>query len=176
MSKRKYLYLTNSMIGFVIALRKEDGTLIFKERIDKKINGYSKTSLSKITTKTLNKLKERNIKEIDVIIDGIKEEFNVKYVIDRLLKKGFILTDIKIKTTLKINGAVLRRSKVRVEWNTIQDKIKNMEKDGNTFFEVVGIELGGLMMTENKRRLENEGYLVRTTTMRNRVKYVVIKE
>lgn len=171
----KELYLTNSMVALVVSLKEEDGTLIFKERLEKRIDGYSNSRLKTFSNTVIKRLRENEVTSARVIINGIKHE-NVSYIIKALSKKNFSILSVKTKTVYKATKEAMIKSDITVEWNHVKEIIDKMEKDGNTNTEVTGSLSCGIMHPCNIRRLEKEGYLVRTVTMKGRVKYVVIKE
>lgn len=171
----KELYLTNSMVALVVSLKEEDGTLIFKERLEKRIDGYSNSRLNTFSNTIIKRLRENEVTSTKVIINGIKHE-NVSYIIKALSKKNFGILSIKTKTVYKATKEAIIKSDITVEWNEIKEKLEKMEEDGNVTTEVAGSLSCGIMHSSNIRRLEKEGYLVRTVTMKGRVKYIVIKD
>lgn len=177
MENSKRLHLTNSLTGFTIALREDDGRLIFKERIERKPEGYSRTDLNKIFRDSYKKLKANNANEARIVVDGLNHN-NVNYVLQKFREKGFGFLSIKVNVIAsnQIDPAKKIKSDIEIEWNMIKAKLEKMEKDESKFIEVVGSQPNGLLFSSNIKRLVGDGYNVRLVSMRSRVKYIIMKD
>lgn len=176
MQTAKILHLTNTLTEFKISLREADGTVVFSEKTERKVNGYPKKDLNKLFIASYKKIRVNNVTSARIVVDGLNH-INVNYILQKLKEKGFGFLSIKINviSSNKIDPAKKIASDTEIEWKMIQEKLKKMEADESKFIEVVGTQPNGLLFSSNIQKVVDRGYTVRTVAMRARVKYVIIK-
>lgn len=96
MQTAKILHLTNSLNAFTIALREVDGTVIFEEKAERRIEGYPKKELDKLFRNSYKKLRTIGVSSARIVIDGLNHN-NVNYILQKLKEKEFSFLGMSVK-------------------------------------------------------------------------------